>query len=52
MTVERVETEPGARTATVELIGRSPMSDDAVRTIDYFTVDDAGAIADLHVELC
>jgi hypothetical protein len=52
VTVERVETEPGARTATVELVGRSPMSDDAVRTVDHFTVDDAGAITDLHVELC
>jgi hypothetical protein len=52
VTVERVETEPGARTATVELVGRSPMSDDAVRTIDYFTVDDAGAITELHVDFC
>jgi SnoaL-like domain len=52
VTVERVETEPGARTATVELAGRSPMSDDAVRTVDHFTVDGAGAITDLHVEFC
>jgi SnoaL-like domain len=51
VTVERVEAEPGARTATVELVGRSPMSDDALQTVDYLTVDDAGAITELRVEL-
>jgi SnoaL-like domain len=51
VTVERVDAEPGARNATVELVGHSPMSDDAVRTLDHFTVDDAGAITELRVEL-
>ena len=37
---------------TVELTGGSPMSDAVARTIDYFTVDGAGAIAELRVELC
>jgi SnoaL-like domain len=51
VTVERVEAEPGARTASVELVGHSPMSDDALQTVDYLTVDDAGAITELRVEL-
>ena len=38
------------RTATLELVGRSPISDDVVRAIDYFTVDDSGKITELRVE--